>query len=178
MCSSCDSRDVSDMVTSILNSVASLGEVFIALSKHRLWDYINYYLLQSIIEHFVSDDKKLNGMMKQYQKDLSGHTLALGIEKCLYLDATNSVQINPAFPPPTNVTCHSFSYVKDLWRSLQNQFSLPNLERMLQLKCHKSSGTRNPRHICRRAFYVRRAMNLMEAKASLPRDQAPSIPVE
>ena len=151
MYSSPKSRDGSDTVTTVVESARNLDEIFRALSKHRLWDYLNYYLLQSIIEEFASDDDELNGMMKQYQQDLTGHILTLQIQA--YLETVNSElppvtandnenptdEIVSALPPQqncelfkkltlkvkANVSDRSLSYVDDLWRSLTNQFALP-----------------------------------------------------
>ena len=145
MYSSPDSKDGSDTVTTVVESAKSLDEIFRALSKHRRWDYINYYLLQSIIEQFADDDDELNGMMEQYQKDLTGHILTLRIQE--YLDATkyplamsdseNSAdEVNPLkqkyelFRKLTakcevNITDHTLNYVIDLWQSLAKQFALP-----------------------------------------------------
>ena len=142
MYSSPDSKDGSDTVTTVVESARSLDEIFRALSKHRLWDYLNYYLLQSIIEAFADDDKELNGMMEQYQEDLTGYVLTLRIQT--YLDATkhpiatsdsdNEVaslqQDYKLFRKLTakceiNITNHTLSYVINLWRSLAKQFALP-----------------------------------------------------
>ena len=148
------SRDGSTTVT-VVESAKSLDEIFRALSKYRLWDYLNYYLLQSIIEEFASDDSELKDMMEQYQKDLTGYILALRIET--YLDATRFelpvVNTNDSensadkilssrlkyklFKKLTvkveaNVTDHSLSYVNDLWQSLAKQFALPQPAMILQ----------------------------------------------
>ena len=147
MYSSPNTRDGSDTVTTVVESAKSMEEIFRALSKYGLWDYLNYFLLQTIIEKFARDDRELNDMMRKYQQDLTGHTLVLKIQT--YLDATHSVTSSdsensddesvPAPPPQnkrrlfkklsmkvdTNVTEHSLSYVDELWRSLANQFSLP-----------------------------------------------------
>jgi len=145
MYSSPDSKDGSDTVAAVVESARSLDEIFRALSKHRLWDYLNYYLLQSIIEAFAHDDKELNSMLEQYQEDLTGHILTLRIQE--YLDATkhpiamsdsdNSAdevvplkQKYELFRKLTakcevNVTNHTLSYVIDLWQSLAKQFALP-----------------------------------------------------
>ena len=149
MFSSPNSRDGSDTVTTVLESAESLKEIFRALTKYNLWDYLNYYLLQVIIEEFASDDDKLNDMMDQYQRDLTGYVLTLQIQK--YLEATHNKypttmsdgessgdEIVPALPQQkkqlfkelsikfnTNVTDHTLGYVTDLWRSLRNQFKLP-----------------------------------------------------
>ena len=145
--SSPNSRDGSGMVMTVLESAKSLDEIFRALSKHGLWDYLNYYLLQSIIKEFARDDKELNDMMEQYQQDLTGHILALRIQE--YLDATHFKhpiatsdsenttdevvplqQKHELFRKLTakcevNVTNHTLSYVIDLWESLAKQFALP-----------------------------------------------------
>ena len=148
MYSSPNSRDGSDMVITVVESAESLNAIFRALTKYGLWDYINYYLLQSIIKEFASDDNELNGMMKQYQQDLTGYTLTLRIKE--YLDVTHC--LHPTFttgdsetsadmiiPPQqkhelfkklsvkidANVTDHTLNYVIDLWQSLAVQFALP-----------------------------------------------------
>ena len=147
--SSPESEDGNDTVTTVVESARSLDEIFRQLSKHRLWDYINYYLLQSIIEQFADDDDELNGMMEQYQEDLTGYVLTLRIQT--YLEATHYQHSIPtsdsdnsapadkkvATLPPhelfkkltvkcnVNVTNHTLGYVNDLWRSLAKQFALP-----------------------------------------------------
>ena len=154
MYSSPNSKDGNDTVTTVLEDAKSLDGIFRALGKHGLWDYINYYLLQSIIEEFAGDDDELNGMMEQYQQDLTGYIVTLEIQT--YLDTTHSVQptittrdseslADETVPPQqkqelfnklsvkteANVTDHSLFYVTSLWRSLAKQFALPQLAMIL-----------------------------------------------
>ena len=151
-----ESTDGNETVTTVIESAKTLDETFRALSKYKLWDYLNYYLLQSIIEEFASDDDELNGMMKQYQKDLTGFFLAVQIQ--VYLDATQykhpipasdsdnsddeiaaslpQKQKNKLFKKLTvkaegNVTEYTLNYVIDLWQSLTHQFALPQLAMIL-----------------------------------------------
>ena len=134
MYSSPESRDGSDTVTTVLESARSLKEIFRALSKHRLWDYLNYCLLQSIIEAFASDDNELKGMMEKYQKNLMDHILSQKV--ATYLDAVSDGE-NSADETPNpelfkmlttkcdaNVT-EQLSYVSDLRQSLSDQLALP-----------------------------------------------------
>ena len=148
MYSSPNSRDGSSTVTAVIKSTESLDEMFVAFSEYGLWDYLNYDLLQEIIEEFASDDDELNDMMEQYQRDLTGHVLTQKIQT--YLDAnkhpvaTSDSDSSPdenitSLPPKqkhklykklsaevnVNITDHSVKYVYDLWRSLANQFRLP-----------------------------------------------------
>ena len=150
MYSSPNSRDGSSTVTTVIKSTESLDEMFVAFSEYGLWDYLNYDLLQEIIEEFASDDDELNDMMEQYQQDLTGHILTQKI--ATYLQAiheeppistsdsdTSGDEIIPAlqkqtkrklfkelsFKVETNVTDQTLGYVKDLWWSLRKQFRLP-----------------------------------------------------
>ena len=153
MYSSPNSRDGSDIVITVIESAKTLDAIFRALSKCRLWDCFNYYLLQNIIEEFASEDDELNRMMQNYQKDLTGYVLALKIET--YLDANehstttsdseDSANEIVTLPPQqkrelfkkltakvsANVTDHSLAFVNNLWRSLANQFALPRPAMML-----------------------------------------------
>ena len=150
MYSSPNSRDGSDTVITVVKSAKSVDEIILALSENGLWDYLNYDLLQDIIEEFASDDDELNAMMEQYQRDLTGHVLTLQIQT--YLEATHNKQpiatsdsensgdeIIPALLPQqkrkffkqlsvkidANVTDCTLGYIKGLWQSLANQFRLP-----------------------------------------------------
>ena len=146
MYSSPDSRDGSYMVTTVIESAGSLDEIFRALSKYGLWDYLNYYLLQSIIEEFASDDNELNGMMEQYQRDLTGHILTLKIQTHLDAVGEHSADENVPVSSPqhkhklfkkltvkvkANVADYSLNYVNDLWQSLTIQFALPQVAMIL-----------------------------------------------
>ena len=152
MYSSPDSKDGRDTVAMVVKSAANLQEIFFALSKHGLWDYLNYYLLQSIIKAFADDDKELNGMMEEYQKDLTGYVLTLQIQT--YLGATKHPiamsgsdnlteevvflqQDYELFKKLTakyeiNITKYTLSYIIDLWQSLAKQFALPRPAMILQ----------------------------------------------
>ena len=150
MYSSPNSRDGSDTVITVVKSAKSVDEIILALSENGLWDYLNYDLLQDIIEEFASDDDELNAMMEQYQRDLTGHVLTLQIQT--YLEATHNNdpiatsdsensgdEIIPALLPQqkrkffkqlslkieANVTDCTLGYIKGLWQSLANQFRLP-----------------------------------------------------
>lgn len=151
MYSSPGSRNGSDTVLTVLESAKSISEIFRALSKYKLWDYLNYYLLQSIIVEFAHDDNELIDMMKRYQQDLTGYVLTLKIQT--YLEATynkhsiatsESGNLESILPQQkhelfkrlslmvgTNITEASLHYVYDLWQSLSLQFELPQLSVIL-----------------------------------------------
>ena len=148
MYSSPNSRDGSSTITTVIRSTESLDEMFVAFSEYGLWDYLNYYLLEEIIEEFASDDDELNDMMQQYHHDLTGHILAQKITT--YLEPTKHLismsesatwgdESVSSLPPKqkrqlykklsamcgVNVTDHTIKYVDDLWQSFAKQFALP-----------------------------------------------------
>ena len=154
--SSPNSKDGSDTVTTAVESARNLSEIFRALIRYGLWSYLNYYLLQDMIQEFAHDDDELNGMMEQYQQDLTGHILTLRIQS--YLDATHyehplatsdsetSDDESVLFLPTqqkhklykalsvmidANVTDHTIRYVQDLWQSLSKEFALPSVRMIL-----------------------------------------------
>ena len=154
MYSSPGSRDGSDVVLTVLESAESLNEIMRAISKLGLWDYLNYYLLQVIINHFASDDEELNDMMKQYQQDLTGYVLTLKIQTYLgstsykhpiAMSESDILADLESLPPQQKhklfnrlsvmvdayITEDSLRYVYDLWRSLALQFELPRLSLIL-----------------------------------------------
>ena len=97
---------------------------------------MNYYLLESIIEEY--GDEKTKEMVEQYKRDLTGYILVTKIKD--HLDAVDLEHpTRRVLPIPqeklfsllktkvkgVNITHHSLEYIRDLWESLQNQFSLP-----------------------------------------------------
>ena len=150
MYSSPNSKDGDETVTKIVESAESLKELIRKISRKGLWDYLNYGLLQSIIEGFASDDGELNEMMEHYKEALTGHILTLKIQT--YLEATHDEHPNatsdsemsgdeivPSLPPliklklfkklsmkvDVHVADYTLDYVIDLWQSLRKQFKLP-----------------------------------------------------
>lgn len=138
-----------------IESAKSLDQIFHELSKHELWNYSNYDLLESIIKEFARMDNTLKRMMEEYKHDLTGFTLTRKIET--YLNATHYEhtitdsdssadeiisslpleQKSKLFKKLTTkcdgmvVTDHTLSYVNTLWESLAQQFQLPQLTLIL-----------------------------------------------
>ena len=73
--SSPNSTDGTHMVITVVESATTLGGIFRALSKHKVWDYRNYHLLRFIVKKFGRDDHQLNQMMEEYQEDYDNHIL-------------------------------------------------------------------------------------------------------
>ena len=142
--SSPNSTDGKHMVITVVESAATLGGIFRALSKHGLWDYRNYHLLQVIVENFGHDDHELNAMMEEYQEAFVSHILVQKLEPFLDAvtsfngeDSTKEMVLSPElFKKLTakvgvDITEHSLLYVEELWKFLSHQVSLPRLALIL-----------------------------------------------
>lgn len=136
--SSPNSTDGKHVVITVVESATTLGGIFRALSKHKLWDYHNYHLLQVIVENFGHDDHELNVMMEQYQKAFVSHILVQKLEPFLDVVTSSSGEnsTNETVPSPelfkdltvkvgVDITKHSLLYVDELWKFLTHQVSLP-----------------------------------------------------
>ena len=126
----------SQFVKKLFKPCANISEMFEMLTVEGVWDFMNYYLLESIIEEY-GDDRTM-AMMERYKQDLTGYLLVTKIKD--YLDAVDLEHpTHRILPIPqeelfsllttktdgVNITNQSLKYVKDLWESLQKQFSLP-----------------------------------------------------
>ena len=115
----------------LLKPSASISEMLETLTVEGAWDFINYYLLESIIEEYGDDRAK--EMMEQYKQDLTGYLLVTTIKD--HLDAVDLE--HPTIPQEelfsslttkvkgVNISSQSLEYVNNLWESLRKQFSLP-----------------------------------------------------
>ena len=120
----------------LLKRSASISEMLETLTLEGEWDFMNYYLLESIIEEY--GDERTKEMMEQYKRDLNEYTFVTKIKD--HLDVISIEHpTRRILPIPqeklfsslktkvkgVNITEHSLKYVKDLWESLQQQFPLP-----------------------------------------------------
>ena len=128
---SCEGKMNGNQFLRKLLKPASISEMLETLTVEGEWDFINYYLLESIIEEYGDDRTK--EMMEQYKQDLTGYLLVTKIKD--HLDAVDIE--HPTIPPEelyssltikvkgVNISSQSLEYVNDLWESLRKQFSLP-----------------------------------------------------
>ena len=131
-------------VKKLLNRSANISEMFEMLTVEGVWDFMNYYLLESVIEKYGDDQTK--EMMQQYKQDLTGYLLVTKIKD--HLDAVNLEHpTRKMLPIPqeelfslltmkikgVNITDRSLKYFTDLWYSFQDHFHLPKPVDVLHL---------------------------------------------
>ena len=131
-------------VKKLLNPSANISEMLVMLTVEGVWDFMNYYLLESVIEKYGDDQTK--EMMQQYKQDLTGYLLVTKIKD--HLDAVDLEHpTRRMLPIPqeelfslltmkikgVNITDRSLKYFTDLWYSLQDHFYLPKPVDVLHL---------------------------------------------
>ena len=140
---------------------SDLCELFQAITRNRLWDFLNYQPLEDIVQHFGADDEQMKDWMKEYKAHLAGfkactkivHYLS-EVESDSSFDESDSEQ--PTQPKPARydrryyhklslklkvkVTDQSLSYIDDIWRSVSEYLLLPRLSILLD-HIYKSSIT-------------------------------------
>ena len=134
---------------------SDLEEIFRAITSKKLWTFLDYYLLEQIIEQFWENDEEMVRQMEQYKKDLSGYKTATKLKDhiaaALQLDAealAQSVDDSGNSPSPETkydpkyfrklsvkldgtVADYSMNYLDHLWKSLQLHLRLPPLALLL-----------------------------------------------
>ena len=129
---SCEGKmNGNQFIRKLLKPSTSISEMLETLTVEGVWDFMNYYLLESIIEEY-GDDRTM-AMMEQYKQELTGYMLVTKIKD--HLDAVDlehsTIPQEELFSLLTtktegvNISDHTLKYVKDLWESLRKQFSLP-----------------------------------------------------
>ena len=139
--SSEDSKDGSDFAAAVTESSSTIGQIFRAIGKQGLWSYWDYFLLQSLVDEFASDDTDLRASITQYEEELTGFFFTTTIES--YLEEvvkssppSDSEQL-PS-PCPDNklftkvsmklrraATNRSLEYIRQLCESLRKKCRLP-----------------------------------------------------
>jgi len=123
-----------------LKRSASISEMLETLTVEGEWDFMNYYPLESIIDKYGDDTT--TKMMEQYKRDLTGYMLTTAIKD--HLDADWEHPTCTIRPMPrklfsklscklkVKITNHSLDYVRGVWKSLEELFSLPTLTLLLR----------------------------------------------
>ena len=146
-------------VIKCLPQSSDLKELFKAITFNKLWSFLEFHLLERIIEQFWESDQELISRMEKYKEDLSGYQTAIKIKDhiaaALQLDAETSTSTSDSDSLPLIGTPHDLKYFKELaikldepfgdytldylgrlWTSLKKLLRLPPLTLLLH-KIHK-----------------------------------------
>ncbi len=133
------------LAMSDIDDAATVDELFRLLAKQGLWSYLDYDLLEKVIREFSEGDESLQGMLEDYQQQLSGFKLSILLDSYIQFVQPEDEQLQQAAaddllpkrdPDPalfkrlmvkTNaeITDHSLDYVYELRKRVSRFMSLP-----------------------------------------------------
>ena len=116
----------------------TLPQLFNTVSRHNIWDYLNFDLAGYLVEGFAKSDQMCLDLLADYQRDFTGYLLTTEIVH--YIAAKRWV--GPTATPPENIpseelcskltvkltidiTTHSLKYVEEVWKTLLRRSQLP-----------------------------------------------------
>ena len=116
----------------------TLPQLFNAISRYKIWDYLNFDLASYLFQEFAKDDQICVELLADYQRDFTGYLLTTEIVH--HIAAQRGA--GPTATPPENipseelcskltmklaidVTTHSLKYVEEVWKTLLRRSQLP-----------------------------------------------------
>ena len=124
-------------VMNCLPQSSDLKELFKALTFNKLWSFLEFHLLERIIEQFWESDQDLKDQMEQYKKDLAAYQTATKVKDfiaaALQLDAETSTSTSDSHSLPLIGTAYDPKYFKKLSIKLDKPFSDCTLEYLCKL---------------------------------------------
>ena len=137
-----------DFAAAVIGSSPTIREIFNAIGKQGLWSYWDFFLLEKLVEQFISDDTALQASIEVYKENLAGFFLATEIKSFLEAVKSSPSSESEQLPSPCPdqrlftklsskldriVTYRSLEYIRQLWKSLAKNCRLP-LHTILQQK--------------------------------------------
>ena len=132
----------------LIPNCSDLDEIFEAMRRNRLWNFMNYYSLEQIVKQFGDNDPEMTSEMEQFKKDRAGFQLATKIRNFipaakarLQKDETLSKPhpINPEHFTKLSlkldecVADYSLRYLEELWQSLSHHMQLPPISLLFEV---------------------------------------------
>ena len=143
-----------DVGQTVAGTSQSISDIFRDITKHKLWDYMNYYSIEAILEEFGGEDGEINQLLRDYKMELAGFKAATKIAD--YLNFTKpggkvsdtDSSLTPNMARYDSTFCQKLSmkldarveekgllYLDDLWKSVAAHFLLPPLPVLLESIC-------------------------------------------
>ena len=119
----------------IPHSPTSLTEVFKAITKHGLWDFLHFSPLVKIVKKFGINDPDMNKWVQDYIQNVKSYTSMTKITDCIELVLTNPTAPSPAKYDPrynrpvewkTNFVDHTLQYLAEVWEMFSCRYLLPD----------------------------------------------------
>ena len=116
----------------------TLALIFDSIAKYSLWDYLNFDLAGSLVEHFTQQDQICVELLADYQRDFTGYLLTTEIVHHIAAKRGAGPTATPPESIPSeelcskltvklaiDITTHSLKYVEEVWKTLLRRSQLP-----------------------------------------------------
>jgi len=122
----------------IPQSPTNFADVFDAITRHGLWDYLHYTPLMLIAQNFGANDAKMEALIQNYQKDLTAYLMVAKIEDyidsdldtCTDQSLVESARCDPRYNCPvewkTDFVDHSLQHLKNVWQMFSCRYLRPH----------------------------------------------------
>ena len=121
-----------------VSQLNTLALIFDSIAKYGLWDYLNFDLAGSLVEHFTQQDQICLELLADYQRDFTGYLLTTEIVHHIAAKRGAGPTATPPESIPSeelcskltvklaiDVTTHSLKYVEEVWKTLLRRSQLP-----------------------------------------------------
>ena len=123
--------------TAFLHPLASLTEVFKAITQHGLWNYSHYSPLVRIAKAFGRDDREMEGWVQTYKQDLKAYNVVTTVEEYIETDleiagppSAKRAKYDPRYYTPvewkTKFVDHSLQYLAEVWELFSSHYLVPD----------------------------------------------------
>jgi len=129
----------------------NISDIFKDITRHKLWDFMNYYSIEAILEEFGGGDGEVTQLLRDYKMELAGFKAATKIVDYINFTkpggdvADTDSSLTPNIARYDSTFCQKLSmkldtrveekglfYLDDLWKSVAAHFMLPSLPVLLE----------------------------------------------
>ena len=121
---------------------SNIHETFDMLTRHKLWDYWNYYPLERLVQAFAADDEEIQSWVEAYKQDLRSYKLTTKLIDHIAADSSyGSPSEEEQLERPARYdrryysklsiklkmkfSDHTLHYIEDLWKEFAELYDLP-----------------------------------------------------
>ena len=123
-------------------SLINLFEIFEAITRHGLWNCLDFFPLKQIINKFAANDTEMEGWVQSYEEDFKAYSIITTVEDHIETDLsfadahpaealpTNRAKYDPCYYIPvelkTKFIDHTLHYLAEVWSAFSCRYIVPD----------------------------------------------------
>ena len=121
----------------------NMNKIFEAITRHKLWDFWNYYALERIVQAVVADDPDISSWIETYKQQLKAYKITTKLIDQIAATNADSDYVSPSeerqparydqqyyqklsLKLKMSFTDHTLDYIDDLWNEYAELYGLPS----------------------------------------------------